>query len=314
MGGFYRRSLVPVKYMFDESWHKRTAFDFGCWQQGTFQCGKNAVCGADAKGKAYKNKIVVPRVFPDGDYVFAQVWYGGLHWRGTYSKYSDYFACSFIRIKGGASLISKYQTTFTGKDKKCKTGKTFPLDCKGDGCGMSRSSFTAVPKEFEGGKKPYVLASTFGKDVMKDSKMVIDNQANEAKAMKEAEKDAKNDAQAAQESGYSGAGITRASGSSYSGPVKNVRVIKDGKIVAELKDGDEAVVNTGGKSIALEAYTGKHVGNVWFQVPGEKQFLKSSRPYVYNKNFKYNERFELMVTHWAGKTRSEFKCYLTLSK
>lgn len=76
VGGFYRRSLVPVKYMFDEKWHKKTAFDFGCWQQGTFQCGKNAVCGADLKGRAYKNKITIPAVFPDGNYVFAQVWYG----------------------------------------------------------------------------------------------------------------------------------------------------------------------------------------------------------------------------------------------
>lgn len=76
-GGFYRRSLVPVKHMFDHAWHKKTAFDFGCWAQGTFNCGKDTpLCGGDKKGRAYRNSIKIPSVFPDGDYVFAQVWYG----------------------------------------------------------------------------------------------------------------------------------------------------------------------------------------------------------------------------------------------
>lgn len=76
IGGFYRRALVPVKYMMDRAWHQKTAFEWGCWSQGTFQCGKSAKCGGDKKGRAYKNMMTVPTVFPDGDYVFAQVWYG----------------------------------------------------------------------------------------------------------------------------------------------------------------------------------------------------------------------------------------------
>lgn len=68
IGGFYRRSLVPVKHMFKKAWHDKTAFDFGCWGQGTFKCGKNKVCGADLKSLAYKNTVVIPDIFPDGDY------------------------------------------------------------------------------------------------------------------------------------------------------------------------------------------------------------------------------------------------------
>jgi len=75
-GGFYRRSLVPVNKMFDHKWHKLTAFDYGCWSQGKFQCNNCPLqkhhkkcsyswyCGGDKTGKAYKNKVVIPPVFP----------------------------------------------------------------------------------------------------------------------------------------------------------------------------------------------------------------------------------------------------------
>lgn len=66
--GFYRRSLVPIKLMKEHKWHKLTAFDYGCWSQGTFRCGNSDKCGGDKTGKAYKNKITVPSVFPDGIY------------------------------------------------------------------------------------------------------------------------------------------------------------------------------------------------------------------------------------------------------
>lgn len=80
--GFYRRSLVPISSnedpkMFDEEWHKRTAFDHGCWTQGEFQSGQNDVCGADQRGRSYKNSITIPSIYPDGDYIFGQLWYGG---------------------------------------------------------------------------------------------------------------------------------------------------------------------------------------------------------------------------------------------
>lgn len=387
VGGFYRRSLVPVKYMFDEAWHKKTAFDFGCWSQGTFQCGKSDVCGDDAKGRAYKNEMVVPSVFPDGDYVFAQVWFGGLHWMGTYSKYSDYFACSFIRIKGGTPVTSEYESTFTGKDKTCNTGKTFPLDCGGDGCiekdGKPRPAFEAVPREFENGGKPSVLASTFGVEVMKDTNVSVDNPVNAVEAMKENAEDATNDAKAAKESGYSETGvmagesastnttaeaspiatptaetsptatpttessptatptpesefggssvsgvkITKAKSSDYKGPVKNVRVIVDAKIVAELEDGDEAVIDTNGKDITFEAFAGKSVGNVYFKIEGERQYRESTAPYVYQGHVGtelsgysswrspiFDKKFPLFVITWYKSVRTELKVYLTLSK
>ena len=77
-GGLYRRSLVPVQHMFDRGWHCRGAFEWGCWSQGSFKCGRSQLCGEDQFGISYKSRMKVPLVFPDGDYVFAQVWYGGV--------------------------------------------------------------------------------------------------------------------------------------------------------------------------------------------------------------------------------------------
>lgn len=103
-GGFYRRSLVPVDNMFDISWHARTAFGWGCWSQGTFLCGglpASGSCGTDLRGLAYSNNMTVPAVFPDGDYVFAMVWYGGIDLPKRVTFFPDYYTCAFVRIEGG---------------------------------------------------------------------------------------------------------------------------------------------------------------------------------------------------------------------
>ncbi len=100
-GGFYRRSPVPVKHMFDPAWHAKTAFDYGCWSQGVYKCGHAFDCGTDKDGYAYSNYMEIPRVFPDGDYVFAMVWYGGIHWQRQRAYFPDFYACAFVRIEGG---------------------------------------------------------------------------------------------------------------------------------------------------------------------------------------------------------------------
>ncbi len=68
-GGFYKRALVPVKYMHNRYWHKKTSFEWGCWAQNRYMCGRKRSCGTDRRGFAYRNFMQVPTVFPDGDYV-----------------------------------------------------------------------------------------------------------------------------------------------------------------------------------------------------------------------------------------------------
>lgn len=159
-GGFWRRSLVPVKHMFSKAWHKRGAFQWGCWSQGMFKCGKSALCGGDAEGRAFRTWMRVPKVFPNGDYVFVQTWYGGLHWRGVRPQFPDYTSCSFVRIAGGPTAPTHRPTFKRGVNNKrivprglCSTGKLFIGECSGAEC-KKRRSFFSKPGEFLRGKRP----------------------------------------------------------------------------------------------------------------------------------------------------------------
>ncbi len=111
--GFYRRSLVPFKHIMNPEAHKELAFDYGCHSQGTFKCPVKRDkwaerCGADNHNPPllHSNKMVVPRIFPDGRYVFVQTWYGGSDRmgdpdRGAHAKFSNFYMCSLVDIKGG---------------------------------------------------------------------------------------------------------------------------------------------------------------------------------------------------------------------
>ncbi len=205
IGGFYRRSLVPVNHMMDRKWHQKAAFEWGCWSQGTFNCGRSARCGGDKKGKAYKNIMTVPSVFPDGDYVFSQAWYGGLHWQGKRPKYSDYYACSFVRIRGG-KLTPSYKATFRpGKKKRnipegvCATGSTRLMQCGGDGCEKG-PVFKTKPAEFQRSSGPTLQLRMFGNEAMKHVTITEKEPDAEAKkAVEEEKQDTKEDAKVAEE-------------------------------------------------------------------------------------------------------------------
>lgn len=165
-GGFYRRSLVPVQYMNSDYWHEKTAFEFGCWSQGRFSCGKSGElepCGTDYHGLAYRNNMTVPFVFPDGDYVFAMVWYGGLHWRLTKANFANYFTCAFVRIEGGPLKIEHYPSFNSGRSNadnvpgKCLTSSTFIGECGGVKCKRNEVQYS-LPREFLAGKFPLPLS------------------------------------------------------------------------------------------------------------------------------------------------------------
>jgi len=110
-GGFVRMSLVPVKYMNNHLWHKKTAFAYSCFATNKYYCGKNKRCGTDQRGHAFRTWVRIPQILPDGDYVFSHTWAGGLHWRRRRAFFSDYYTCSFIRIRGGP-VKQRYQPTF----------------------------------------------------------------------------------------------------------------------------------------------------------------------------------------------------------
>ncbi len=193
VGGFYRRSLVPVRHMFDHSWHARTAFEWGCWSQGQFFC-KNGFpsnpssrgsvrlralreCGTDSLGRAYSSAMTVPNVFPDGDYVFSQLWFGGVR---TLPKslrkimFTDFHTCAFVKIRGGQPLVSEYTPKFhTGyrpkyskkPANKCWTFGVKAKQCGGHSCRNAKHTW-AVPKVFESGMNPpnVKLMDLFQKD------------------------------------------------------------------------------------------------------------------------------------------------------
>lgn len=296
IGGFYRRSLVPVDHMYDHKWHAKTAFDYGCWSQGTFKCTKNKVlCGGDNKNRAYRNAITIPPVFPNGDYVFAQVWYGGLHWRGKYPNHSDYFACSFVKIVGDEPVEKEAMSSWTGKDKKCATGSTKPLQCGGhcgDACGGPKcpdsAVKTTVPEEFMFGVPKIVLANFNGKATAGAKSTVTKPKVANPPPPPAA----------------------AARTSTADGPLKSVRVYVNKQLVKQLQDGNRATIVLNGKDVAFEGYTqGKKVGTVSFKINGKKDAHEESNPpYVFrgNQGLQYNvwpkreviwnREFELTVT------------------
>ena len=148
-GGFYRRSLVPVDKMFDTKAHERFAFEYGCWSQGSFQCGKKPECGTDQHGGAFRNTMTVPSTLEDGDYVLAQVWYGGFDFRRDHGRFPEYTSCAYIRIKGGARLVQSQSIVFEGGDEKgapkgiCYTTQTFLDECNGQECTQNKVALAA---------------------------------------------------------------------------------------------------------------------------------------------------------------------------
>lgn len=159
-GGFYRRSLVPVKHMNDYKWHEKTAFEWGCFTQNRYYCGKKSACGTDKEHFAYRNSMRVPSVFPDGDYVFAMVWFGGIHWRRNRGFFSDYWTCAFVRIEGGALKEAHTPTFNAGKNHranvpkgKCAATSNWVGQCGGYPC-KRNPVWASEPGAFEAGKTP----------------------------------------------------------------------------------------------------------------------------------------------------------------
>lgn len=82
-GGFVRWALVPVSQMGDAAAHARYAFKWGCWSSGRFTCNdrnRKALCLDDRLNErwatAFSDRVEIPSVVPDGDYVLSFVCMG----------------------------------------------------------------------------------------------------------------------------------------------------------------------------------------------------------------------------------------------
>lgn len=249
--------------------------------------------------------------------------------------------------------MSKHVATFTGPKKICRTGKSFPLDCGGDGCnlknGLPRPAYSAVPIEFEKGKRPVVFSSTLGVKEAIVQKLKMSDSSSANNAVLTQEKDQMADKQAEKEIEYNAASkgsalkpenkpapmlkkrpqqvskkplvkpkavkvqVVKAEESDYIGPVKSLNVLVSGKNVYAMRNNEEIVVVTYGKPVSFEAFTGnKNVGNLLFEVPDQPVQSKGSLRYTFGGNWVLGEKFPIIVTHNAESDKTEFKVEITL--
>lgn len=167
-GGFIRLSLVPPAHRMQEYVVSQLTLYEGCFEQGLYQCF-GLQCGADKTGRGFSRSFVVPSVVPDGIYVFAYLWYGGIDWRRRKGKFSDYASCSYVRIQGGQPLGGRFDPFFeagvveehfrSDPPGKCLTSATRPEECK-TGCDH-RNVFYAIPAKFSGGKPQSIYRSSY---------------------------------------------------------------------------------------------------------------------------------------------------------
>lgn len=163
-GGFINLALVPVTRMFDVSSIRRLTFYYGCWEQGKHPC-RGDQCGSDLSRRAFRRRIVVPAVIPDGDYVVVFLWYGGVDQPRESAQFGDYISCSYVKIKGGKKLRKRPYVPFfvPGNPKKerkkrrnCMSYTSKPGACRNGGC-FKINAWRRKPWPFNKGRKPAAL-------------------------------------------------------------------------------------------------------------------------------------------------------------
>lgn len=164
-GGFMRWSLVPIEHMYDEEWHSKNAFLYGCWEADIENCGSED-CGSDKKDKRFRRTFDVPAVYPDGIYIFASVWYGGTRYQRDFSLFSDYNTCAIVEIKGGTDVVESYMAKFVPgissrdsvPDGFCLSASDRVRQCDGEPCNVSAKFM--VPRSFADGNSPAPILSS----------------------------------------------------------------------------------------------------------------------------------------------------------
>lgn len=169
-GGFARWSLVLVKNMYNYWKHEQGAFMYTCHDVHVKRCNptnkefSTKYCGTDKENKFFEHQVPIPKHVPNGIYVLAFTWYGGLNHNGHHGNFADYYDCTYIRVEGGPQYYvhqpffrpghSEYgnQThckAFSNELGKCPKEPCFLLGNRKGNIGM-----LMIPKEFAKGKLP----------------------------------------------------------------------------------------------------------------------------------------------------------------
>ncbi|OSX68783.1 hypothetical protein BU14_2252s0001, partial [Porphyra umbilicalis] len=176
--GFVRITLVPVGDKMRHDAHTRFAFHYGCWGAGALiNCTGSAAAKGDIASAEYcgtdtamfRHPFTVPTVYPDGDYIFGWVWYGGGgddpdNHGSLISFFADYWQCSYVRIKGGMALTPNATAQFvTGPgeptdDPRCLSSVSRP-GVAGPEPVNGRPLTLRKPDVFTGDRPPPVIKS-----------------------------------------------------------------------------------------------------------------------------------------------------------
>lgn len=165
-GGFARLSLVPLTRMYNATAHSRLAFLYTCWGHGRYLCAPGHACGSDTRRQAHRRRIRVPDVVPDGEYVLALMWFGGLHWSRTRGRFGDHVTCARVQVKGGVPLgrdsyVPRFQPGpggLSGQQDRCLASADAPGICP-HGCPHVPAEYM-IPAAFANGSTPYSLRPT----------------------------------------------------------------------------------------------------------------------------------------------------------
>ena len=143
--------------MNSHSAHKKGIIAYRCWDAKLINCKKGEFnCVDDREGLAFEDKLTIPKIYPDGDYVLGWAWFGGNGFFG------DYYGCSSITIKGGP-MEESYKPL--PPPKKCHARVDELGLCKREPCALNNNMRTTkkFPKAFQNGKSlPALKASDFG--------------------------------------------------------------------------------------------------------------------------------------------------------
>ncbi|CAN8065447.1 unnamed protein product [Agarophyton chilense] len=182
-GGFVRLTLVPLGSMMDKAVHERNAFHYSCWganpqaaapdelqsdRFGYSYVGNDGEEHPFARGY-YVVNTTIPKVIPDGDYVFGWVWFGGIGSvpiRGNTPQrpepnplgyYADQWSCAYVRVRGGYPLEQYSHPVFVNdisqfNQQGCLAANDSPGVCVTEPC--YKPGWFQKPRAFKGKSYP----------------------------------------------------------------------------------------------------------------------------------------------------------------
>ena len=182
-----RLTLVPVSKMMDKEAHARNAFHFSCWgahpkratnvEKAHDRWGFSLV-GSDGRHGVgagyYTERVQVPPVVPDGEYILGWTWYGGTGGKvfgnkpqrpKDHSYFGDYWSCSFVRVHGGVEVAHKYTPVFHNgmsqfSKKGCMAFTDRPGVCAVEPCENIKGRYQK-PAEFKKGVPKAITPDNF---------------------------------------------------------------------------------------------------------------------------------------------------------